>query len=268
MMTVVDKKYNFLKPIKTTNLVRLGRPHDGGYVVDSEIIKECNTLITFGLGSDWSFEQDYIKKNKKIKIFIYDHTVSMIPYVKDIIKYLKRFLTFRGTYESVSNRIKYLLNLKKFLNQKNVNYFKEKITFPIKDKIDTDVQKAFSRVNDSGNIVLKCDIDGDEYKIVDEILSHSAKIKMLIFEFHLIDNNEENFYNSIKKILSKFDIIHIHGNNHFSKLESGLPLILEITLINKKFTPNNPDYISNFPVEGLDYPNNPFKEDLVFSFSN
>ncbi len=267
-MTVVDKKYNFLKPIKTSNLIRLGRTHDGGYVVDADIIKKCNTLITFGLGPDWSFELDYIKKNNELEIFIYDHTVSSTPYFKEVIKYLRRFLTFRGSYESVVNRIKYLSNFRNFLNHKKVNYFSEKITYPMIDKIDTDVDKAFSRVKNTGDVVLKCDIDGGEYKIIDGILKYSNRIKMLIFEFHLVENNEENFYSSIKKIQKNFEIIHIHGNNHFSKLDSGLPLILEITLINKKIAPKNLEYVNNFPIQGLDFPNNPFKEDLVFSFSN
>ncbi len=60
---MLNKKYSFLKPIKNPNLARIGRNEDGGYVVDFEIIKKCNTLITFGLGPDWSFELDYIKKN-------------------------------------------------------------------------------------------------------------------------------------------------------------------------------------------------------------
>ena len=265
-MKFVDKKYNFLKPIRTPNLVRLGRAHDGGYVVDSEIIKQCNILITFGLGSDWSFELDYMKKNKEIEIYVYDHTVSSYPYIKEVIKYFRRFITFRATFESVANRVKYLSNYKSFLNSKNINYFKEKITFPIKNKIDTDVEKAFSRVDKSGDVVIKCDIDGGEYKIIDGILKYSSRVKMLIFEFHLVDKNEENFYNSIKKIKDYFEIIHIHGNNSFSKLDSGLPIILEITLVNKKYTPKNPEYVYNFPIQGLDYPNNPDKEDLVFSF--
>ena len=105
-----------------------------------------------------------------------------------------------------------------------------------------------------------------KYKIIDEILKYSTRIKMLIFEFHLVDNNEEIFYKSIKKIKEYFEIIHIHGNNHFSKLNSGLPFILEITLINKKFAPKNPEHINNFPIPGLDYPNNPYKDDLIFSF--
>ena len=134
------------------------------------------------------------------------------------------------------------------------------------DKIDTDLDKVFGRILNTGEVVLKCDIDGGEYNVIDGILKYSSRIKMLIFEFHLVDNNEKNFYNSIKKIQEQFDIIHIHGNNHFQKLESGLPLILEITLINKKYAPKNPDFIYNFPIDGLDHPNNPYKEDLFFSF--
>ena len=96
-MTKVDKKFNFLKPIKNPNLIRLGRNHDGGYVIDSSIIKKCNTLISFGLGSDWSFELEYIKRNKNVKIYLYDHTVSAYPYIKDVLKYGKRFLTLRSS---------------------------------------------------------------------------------------------------------------------------------------------------------------------------
>ena len=47
-MKPVDKKYNFLKPIKIPNLIRLGGKLDGGYVVDFKIINKCNNLITFG----------------------------------------------------------------------------------------------------------------------------------------------------------------------------------------------------------------------------
>ena len=67
----MDKKYNFLKPIRNNNLIRLGRKADGGYVVDKSIVLNTDYLVTFGLGPDWSFELDYIKHNPKIKIFMY-----------------------------------------------------------------------------------------------------------------------------------------------------------------------------------------------------
>ena len=66
---------------------------DGGYYnnwnFDLEIIKRCNTLITFGLGPDWSFELNYIKTNKEVKIYLYDYSVSSYPYIKDVFKYFR-----------------------------------------------------------------------------------------------------------------------------------------------------------------------------------
>ena len=265
---MLNKKYSFLKPIKNPNLARIGRNEDGGYVVDFEIIKNCNTLITFGLGPDWSFELDYIKKNKKIKIYMYDYTVSSYPYIKDIWKYFRRLITLRAKFEAVSNRIKYLYNYLAFLNSKNVTFFKEKITFPVQNKKDADVEKVFSRIDFNEDVILKCDIEGSEFEIIDQIVNFSDRIKMLIFEFHWLNNNEEVFFNSVKKLQKNFDIIHVHGNNHVSKTDTGLPIALEITLLNKKYSPKKIEYKYEFPIKDLDFPNNPTKQDLFFSFQN
>tara|TARA_X000001036_G_scaffold424191_1_gene448975 strand:- start:239 stop:1051 length:813 start_codon:yes stop_codon:yes gene_type:complete len=268
-MSVIDIKYNFLKPLKNSNLLRLGRNHDGGYIVDSTVINKCNTLITFGLGPDWSFELDAIKRNKNIKIYMYDYSVSSAPYVKDVIKYFRRFLTFRSNYESVSNRLRYLKEYQDFFKIKNVTFFKEKIAFPVKEKIDVDIDKVFSRIPSEEKVILKSDIEGSEYEVIDQILNYSDRIEMLIFEFHWIDKKEEIFLESVKKLQKYFDIIHIHGNNHFDKLPTGLPIIIEMTLLNKKNNQENTkQYVTSFPIEGLDYSNNPHKEDLAFSFSN
>ena len=316
-MKPVDKKYNFLKPIKTPNLIRLGEKLDGGYVVDFEIIKKCNNLITLGLGPNWSFELDYLRKNKKNKVHIYDHTVSSYPYIKAIGKYYRRLITFRTTFGGFTTRVKNFYNYKKFLYSKNVNYFKENIAYPIKNKIDSDIEKVFSRINIGEDVILKSDIEGSEYEIIDQILKFSNRINMLIFEFHWIYKadktkyigqfkdgkfdgqgtytygdgtkytgqfkdgkgtdklginipsfKEEIFIDSVKKLKKYFEIIHIHGNNHFPKSDTGLPMIVEMTLLNKKYTPKKIEYINHFPIKDLDYQNQPFAKDLVFSFQN
>ena len=308
-MKPVDKNYNFLKPIKTPNLIRFGGKLDGGYVVDFEIIKKCNNLITLGLGPNWSFELDYLSKNKKNKVHIYDHTVSSYPYIKAIGKYFRRLITFRTTFEGFTTRVKNFSNYKKLLYSKNVNYFKESIAYPIKNKIDADIEKVFSRINNGEDVILKSDIEGSEYEVIDQILKFSNRIDMLIFEFHWIYKadktkyigqfkdgkfdgqgtytypdgtkyigqfkdglpngqgtytypdgikytgqfkdgkgtdklginiptfKEEIFFNSVKKLKEYFEIIHIHGNNHFPKSDTGLPMIIEMTLLNKKYTP-------------------------------
>ena len=264
----MDKKYNFLKPIRNKNLIRLGRKADGGYVVDKKIVESTNFLITFGLGPDWSFELDFIKNNKQIKIYIYDYTVSSTPYLKEVWKYLRRFLTFRAKYKDVSDRITYLKNYLKFFRLSEVNFYPEKITYPMKNKIDTDIDKVFSRLPVDAKVVLKSDIEGSEFEIIDEIMKHHSKIKMIIFEFHWMDINEKIFLESVKKLRHKFNIIHIHGNNHCGKLPTGLPIALEMTFINKNIQADEGDYVNNFPIKNLDYPNNPYKKDLTFSFKD
>ena len=97
---ILDKKYNFLRPIKINRLIRLGREMDGGYIVDSNIIDNCDTLITFGLGDSsqiedqWSFETNFIKRNKKLSIFVYDYTVSVSPYIKKNFEIFKKIHYF------------------------------------------------------------------------------------------------------------------------------------------------------------------------------
>jgi|TARA_B100002003_G_scaffold183602_1_gene171814 hypothetical protein len=269
---ILANKYNFLKPIKNNRLVRLGRKMDGGYIVDSKIIDNCEILISFGLGDSsqipdqWSFELDFIKRNKNISIFVYDYTVSISPYLKKIWKYFRRFLTFRASLDDIKIRLKNYQEYRNFMNLDNIKFYQEKITYPMKAKIDTDINKVFSRIKKNSGVILKCDIEGDEYLVIDQILEHSNRIQMLIFEFHWIDKNESAFTDSIKKLQKKYEIIHIHANNHYQTLKNGLPIILEITLLNKKFSSNKGEYVNNFPIKGLDFPNNPFLEDIEFSF--
>lgn len=264
----MDKKYNFLKPIRNQNLIRLGRKADGGYVVDKKIVENTNFLVSFGLGPDWSFELDFIKYNQKIKIFMYDYTVSSAPYLKEIWKYLRRFLTFRAKYKDVLDRITYFKNYLKFFKLNAVKFYPEKITYPIKKEIDTDIDKVFSRLPSDAKVVLKSDIEGSEFEIIDEIIKYHLKIKMIIFEFHWMDINEKVFLESVEKLKNKFNIIHIHANNHCGKLPTGLPITLEMTFLNKNIQTDEGDYIKNFPIENLDYPNNPYKKDLTFSFTD
>ena len=337
-MKLIDKKLNFLRPIKTPHLARFGEKSDGGYVVDSEIMKNTNTLISFGLGPNWKFELDYLSKNVNNKVHIYDHTITIYPYIKRIIKYIRRFITFKTNIEGLLAPIKAFSNLKKFLNNKRVKYFKENISYPILKPIDTDIDKVFSRVNSHENVIIKCDIEGSEYDIIDQILKYSEKIDMLIFEFHWIFSpdkssyigsykddkfhgngsytygdgtkyigefknglpngkgtyvyqngskyesefkngkgsgekgiyiptfKEEIFYKSIKKLQKNFEITHLHGNNHFPLTKTGLPMIIEMTLVNKKLMPELKEFVYNLPLKGLDYPNQPFKDDVVLSF--
>ena len=72
--------------------------------------------------------------------------------------------------------------------------------------------------------------------------------------------------NDVKNLMNDFDIIHLHGNNHCGLTSSGVPIALEITLMHKIYRPKEIVYEKNFPINGLDFPNNPLKNDINFSF--
>ena len=55
---------SFLKPYHTnfSNLIRIGRKSDGGYVIDRRVINKTSVIITCGLEAEWSFEKEFQKK--------------------------------------------------------------------------------------------------------------------------------------------------------------------------------------------------------------
>ena len=55
------------KPKYLYDLLRIGKNNDGGYLVESNSIQTAKSLISFGIGYDWSFEVQ-LKKIKNIPI--------------------------------------------------------------------------------------------------------------------------------------------------------------------------------------------------------
>ena len=53
----------------------------------------------------------------------------------------------------------------------------------MKEKIDTDIDKVFSRLPIDTKGCVKEDIEGSEFEVIDEILKHQSKIKMIILSF-------------------------------------------------------------------------------------
>ena len=76
--------------------------------------------------------------------------------------------------------------------------------------IDTDIDKVFSRIDNNENVIIKCDIEGSEYDIIDQILKYSEKIDMLIFEFHWIFSPDKSSY------VGSYKNDKFHGNGSYS----------------------------------------------------
>ena len=254
----------FLKPyhVKYSNLIRIGPKIDGGYVIDKRVLSKSNILLTCGLNDDWEFEKSFLRRKKSAKIVAFDHTVNrdfwFKRFKKDIVSLL---LLKKLRISKILDVFKYMDYLLFFRNNKK--HYEKKIVFKKKNQKEITISEILSNYKD---VILKIDIEGDEYKILSDIKKNSKKIIFLIIEFHQIHKN----IIKLKKFLDKTDlkIIHIHANNYGGVDINRDPKVVELSLLNtKKIKIGNTYSKKNYPIINLDYKNFKRKDDIKIRFS-
>jgi len=260
---VLPKK---LKPyhLDKSNLIRIGPKKDGGYVIDKRVIDNTDIIITCGLNDDWEFEKDFINKNKNSRVEAYDHTVDTKFWLKRLKKDLISFLMLKkNTPNKILGIFKYLSYLS-FFRGKNKHYMK-KIVF---QKEDGDKQVTLSEaIGDNNNILLKIDIEGDEFKILSEINKNLDRINLLIIEFHNLSFQQN--LRQVEKFIENTMLknIHINANNYAMVDENGIPQVIEMTFINpKRFEITNEITKRSYPIEGLDFKNHKSGPEIKLKF--
>ena len=145
-----------------------------------------------------------------------------------------------------------MVHLKKFIAPKN------DFIFGVENKEKTDLNEIFSK-NSYENIFLKIDIEGSEYRILDQIILHQNKINGFVIEFHSCDLH----FDRIEKFINNFDLdlVHIHINNYSNINQLSNPDVIELTFCKKKYSIKPKVENLNYPIKNLDYPNNKNEED-------
>jgi hypothetical protein len=251
------------RPVTCESLARLGSPNDGGYVVPLYAVAASNALVSFGLSHDWRFERDFRKHNPGATIHCYDPTVSLLTAVQFSLGQLLRFL--------LRFRMRYLVRTVAWIDymlffRANVVHYKQRVWHDRQGNSAT-VDDAFARLPAGSQVFAKVDIEGSEYRILDDLLRHSRSITSLAIEFHDVDIVTGLFNSLIEKIKRDFYIVHIHANNMGGMAPFHFPIAPEITLLNKRFFNSIPSPSRlQYPVSGLDHPNHPEFPDFSFEF--
>lgn len=184
-----------LQPLYCHDIVRLGKNNDGGYLVNIEDVKKSNALLSFGIGSDISFEKDFMSHNS-CSIAAFDGTIEE-PDTS----------FFNGT-------------TKRFF-RKNIGLDDTNDTVSLPTLLQGVVGKAF----------LKCDIDGVEYDIFDQIIDNSHRFSGIVIEVH--DTAVLPNFDKLADFIAKIDLrlIHTHLNNYSYYDQYGVitPNVLELT---------------------------------------
>ena len=153
--------------------------------------------------------------------------------------------------------------------QKNVRHIKKHLIssdvilpFPIKNNF-TNFENILNTWG-SNYFFLKMDIEGNEYRILDHIIQNQTNMLGMTIEFHDCDLMCNKIKNFIEKL--DLDLVHIHVNNFCDITTDGFPTVLELTFSPKIYNQARESNEFNFPLEGIDQPNNKDIEDKSISF--
>ncbi|WP_341839454.1 hypothetical protein [Chitinophaga caseinilytica] len=273
-------KIKFLSPVHVKNKIRLGRNHDGGYVVYEKAIQHTDRLLTYGVGWETSFEEDFNSRTGK-PVLMFDPTMFNGEYV-NMRHFAKLMISFRFRKAK-----RYLSTAKKWkkklteLNERNIVFVDEGIAPEKNGKYNSLEQHMKQYRLFDENVLLKIDIEGGEYGLLDhpKFLACLGRVNQLIFEFHDLKNRLREVESILRLLEREFTLIHVHGNNYgdtfYSYEFSGsgtndvlIPDVLELTLVRKTVLQES-DIVhedESYPVPQLDFPNNPQKKDIPIHF--
>ncbi len=194
-----------LKPTKTNiNLTRIGGDGDGGYLVPDDLdgIQAC---FSPGVSDIATFEQDLAGRG--IRSFLADYSVDHPPIQHELMEFEKKFLgpVDRDEFMTLENWVR---------------------------------RKASSE----GDLILQMDIEGAEYGVIfDTSRATLRKFRILVIEFHgldaLCDKGGFELINlTFAKLLTDFEVVHIHPNNCFPATRCNglqIPPLMEFSFLRK-----------------------------------
>ncbi|MDR0663630.1 MAG: hypothetical protein LBF80_06090, partial [Spirochaetaceae bacterium] len=146
--------YKKCRPIELDDLTRIGHESDGGYVLPKRCIEKTDTILSFGVSNDWSFE-DYFTRKRVARVFSYDYSIKDSPWVEGRF-YLSPLLAF--IFDALTlNRLgvkrqlwRINASFKKFFNEKLGRYYIPKFIGPRDDEQNVSFDTVFNEVTAGG----------------------------------------------------------------------------------------------------------------------
>jgi Methyltransferase FkbM domain len=208
----------FLVPFNCNTLIRIGRENDGGYLLNSEDLHITNLLLSFGINDDWSFEEQFLKR-KDVPLKAYDASISLRKFAKNFKRSIPFALKSTARYWQVVRSYKAFFRGSRVHIKKFVGMDFEPMHISLKSIFAEQDQ------NSDGKVFLKIDIEGSEYRLLNDLLLHSDRIAGAVIEFHDVDLHLHRIEDFIKRAPLK--LVNTHCNNFVPVTEAGLPLVIE-----------------------------------------
>ena len=260
----LSERLSVLNPHLVDDLERYGRSADGGYVLPRARLADIDAVLSFGLSTDWSLEKALAERHPDRIIHVYDHTVGARSFRRSLKTAFWKFLVGRVSLAELRRRYRTDADYRRFFTGNHI-HFRERIFNRRDCANDATIETAFARLGGARHVLVKIDIEGDEYRIIPDLMRFADRIDVLAIEFHNTEPLRPVFEAQLQRLLADFAIVHVHGNNIAGVANDGLPDALEITFVSRQFTVSDRRR-DRLPVAGLDLPNDPNRPELDLVF--
>jgi FkbM family methyltransferase len=216
-------RYRHIKKDIKCNTKWIGNRY-GGFFIVPDLMTNDSIVYSFGIGKDVSFDTQLIRLYN-CKILAFDPTPNSIEWCKKQKLHpnfsFYEFGLARQTMDS------------KFFLPKKTNHVSGSLVVHDKLSVHNQVNvkmKSFSDIvkefNHKTIDIVKLDIEGSEYDVVDSILASKIIIKQIVLEVHerFFNNGKEKTESLLKKLRKKGYLLHSISYSY-----------QELSFLNKKF---------------------------------
>jgi hypothetical protein len=246
------------------DMIRVGSENDGGYVLSQRMVKATKGLLSFGLSDEWGFERHFSELSGA-PFVCYDPSVTASFWFRRFAAgMIKGTIKFDGR---LLRRAFRFIDYLRFFDGSRHRHIRKAIGLSGPGSLS--LVEALSASALPAPLLLKMDIEGWEYRILDEIVAHQSQFVGFVIEFHDLDLHEERLARFMKSISERFVLIHFHANNHTVLQPGGLALVAEFTFMAKELLePGEALDRPNLPLAVLDAPNVLGKPDAIVNFAD
>jgi len=225
------------------DLERIGPNNDGGYWVETQSITTADCLLSFGMNDDWRFERT-LEPMIQGRIDIYDRSVSEKLFRNNIIKEALKFIRPKSTFQALITYLDY----RTFFKKQHVTHHEMYVGLDFENQRDQWISftSILAQYSDVEKILIKCDIEGGEYRLLEELVINSHRLTGLVIEFHDLDVMMDKVVQFINDFPLKLVALNI---NNYGTINQTTPTVIECTFSNvcQEVKVNNPAQIKNDP---------------------
>lgn len=204
------------KPVPVQDLVRVGPASDGGYVAAGATLAPVTLLLSMGLNDDWRFEEEFHARTGA-SILCFDGSVDTRFWVRHAIRQVRA-----RAFGKALDFFRY----RRFFSRPGISHRRQMIGFDGPGTVS--LSTILAEVSDA-HIFLKMDIEGGEYRILDQIVEHRARFTGIVMELHDVDLHRDRIARFFEA-MREFVIVALYPNNVGGVDRQGDPVLIEISM--------------------------------------